>query len=156
MKNRKLRGLLDLAAGVAVLIGLVFVGLELGQNTAAVEAASLQNMTDASSDYLLRIASDVELTRIWIDGSGDQNNLSEIDSYRYFLLGRVRWLRMQNAYLQWRRGTLNDEDWSFYKGLICGTDADGTISFKATWSAHNLVLTERFVNFVDACWMNSQ
>jgi len=156
MKSRKLRGLLDLAAGGAVLIGLVFVGLELRQNTAAVEAASLQNMTDASTDYLLRIASDVELTRIWIDGTSDQNNLSEIDSYRYFLLSRARWLRMQNSYLQWRRGTLSDEDWSFYKGLICGTDADGTISFKATWSAHNLVLTERFVNFVDACWTNSQ
>ena len=121
-----MRGLLDLAAGVAVLIGLVFVGLELRQNTAAVEAASLQNMTDASTDYLLRIASDVELTRIWIDARDDQNKLSEIDSYRYFLLSRVRWLRMQNSYLQWRRGMLNDEDWSFYKGLICGTDADGS------------------------------
>ena len=84
MKNRKLRSQLDLAGAGAVLIGLVFVGLELRQNTQAVEAASLQNLTDASTEYLMLLASDVELTRIWLDASRNRSQLSEIDSTRYF------------------------------------------------------------------------
>ena len=80
--------------------------------------------------------------------------LSKLDSK-----DKEKWLRMQNSYLQWSRGTLSDEDWSFYKGLICNTDnsdTDGTILFETTWSAHKPVLTERFVKFVDTCWTNSQ
>lgn len=156
METEKLRGLLELAGAGAVLLGLVFVGLELRQNTEAVEAASLQNQTDASTDYLLLIASDIELARIWLDASTDPSQLSEIDLLRYFFLSRARWLRMQNAYLQWRRGTLNDEDWSFYNGLICRVGTDGAIRFKSTWEEHRLALTEGFVEFVENCWSKSQ
>jgi hypothetical protein len=69
VQTEKLRGLLELAGAGAVLLGLVFVGLELRQNTEAVETASLQNQTDASTDFLLLIASDIELARIWHDAS---------------------------------------------------------------------------------------
>lgn len=156
METEKLRGLLELAGAAAVLLGLVFVGLELRQNTEAVEAASLQNLTDASTEYLLLLASDVELARIWLDASRDRSQLSEIDSIRYFFLNRARWLRMQNAYLQWRRGTLNDEDWSIYNDLICITDTDGALGRVATWEEHRFVLIENFVEFIENCWSNSQ
>lgn len=154
MQTERLRGILDFAGGVAVLIGLIFVGLELRQNTAAVEAASLQNQTDASTDFLLLIAANEDLARIWTDATKDPSQLSEIDSQRYFFIGRSRWLRMQNAYLQWRRGTLTDEDWSFYSGLICDPDATGVILFTNTWGQHREQLTEGFVEYVENCWAN--
>lgn len=134
------------------MIGLIFVGLELRQNTAAVEAASLQNQTDASTDFLLMIAADEDLARIWTVATKDPDQLSEIDSQRYFFISRSRWLRMQNAYLQWRRGTLTDEDWSFYSGLICDPDATGTILFTNRWGQHRDQLTEGFVEYVENCW----
>ena len=147
-----MRGILDFAGGIAVLIGLIFVGLELRQNTAAVEAASLQNQTDSSTEFLLLIAADEELTRIWMEATRDPDRLGEIDAQRYFLISRSRWLRMQNAYLQWRRGTLTDEDWSFYSGLICDPDATGTILFTNRWGQHRDQLTEGFVEYVENCW----
>lgn len=156
MKAKKLRGLLDLAGGGAVLIGLVFVGLELRQNTEAVEAASLQSQTDASTEFLLLIASDDELARIWLGASNDPDQLSEIDSLRFFFISRARWLRMQNAYLQWRRGTLIDEDWLIYDGLICKAGTGGAIRFQATWDEHQIALTPSFVDFVDNCWSDSR
>ena len=152
MQTERLRGILDFAGGIAVLIGLVFVGLELRQNTAAVEAASLQNQTDASTDFLLMIAADEDLTRIWMDATKDPSQLSEIDSQRYFFITRSRWLRMQNAYLQWRRGTLTAEDWLFYSGLICDPDTEGTVLFTHTWDQHRNQLTEGFVDYVESCW----
>jgi hypothetical protein len=156
VKSKNLRGLLDLAGAAAVLIGLVFVGLELRQNTEAVEAASLQNQTDASTEFLLLIAADAELARIWLDSTKYANELSEIDAARWFFLSRTRWLRMQNAFLQWRRGTLSDEDWSIYKSLICKPDNEGVIRFKTTWDDHQIALAERFVEFVESCWSSAQ
>ncbi len=152
MQTEKSRGFLDFAGGLAVLIGLIFVGLELRQNTAAVETASLQNQTDASIDFLLLIASDDELARIWLDASRDPDQLNEIDSLRYFFISRSRWLRMQNAYLQWRREALTDEDWSFYNGIICDAGNTGAIRFTKTWDQHKIQLTDGFVDYVDNCW----
>lgn len=40
----KTRLFVELAAGLAVLVGLVFVGLELRQNTAAMQAATFQDL----------------------------------------------------------------------------------------------------------------
>lgn len=59
------KALVELVSACAVLVGLIFVGFELKQNTEAVEAATLQGITDASQDYLLLMAAEPELSRIW-------------------------------------------------------------------------------------------
>jgi len=147
-----------LAGAGAVLVGLVFVGFELRQNTSAVEAATLQNLTASSQDYLLFIASDVELHRIWRQAAIDPSELTGPEVERVHLLFRAQWIRYQDAFLQWRRGTLNDEDWRFYEGFICrkvgdGRDADYRV---ATWENHKPVLAERFVEFVESCWASDR
>lgn len=156
LNTDRLRGYFELVGSGAVLVGLIFVGLELRQNTAAVEAASLQNQTDASTDFLTLVASDAELARIWIAASEDPGQLNEIDSFRYLMLARARWLRMQNAYLQWRRGMLTDEDWALYEGLICKPGTTGDVRFETTWNEHQIALLESFVGFVEECWAKPQ
>ncbi|MDJ0906438.1 MAG: hypothetical protein QNI96_10495 [Woeseiaceae bacterium] len=120
------------------------------------EAASLQNQTDASTNFLTFVASDPDLARIWIEGQDDLSNLDETDAFRYFLLTRARWLRMQNAYLQWRRGMLTDHDWNYYVGLICDPAATGGRQFEGTWSDHSSALAGDFVAFVDECWAGNR
>lgn len=156
MKTENLRGILELIGSGAVLVGLIFVGLELRQNTAAMEAASLQNQTDASTNFLTLVASDAELARIWLEASIDPGQLNELDSFRYFVLARARWLRMQNAYLQWQRGMLTDNDWGFYEGLVCNRETSGAITFETTWNAHRSALVGNFVEFVEDCWARSR
>lgn len=41
MNNELVKNFLEFGGGLAVLLGLVFVGVELRQNTAAIEAATL-------------------------------------------------------------------------------------------------------------------
>ena len=151
MKFDRLKPILELVGSGAVLIGLIFVGLELRQNTAAVQAASLQNQTDASTDFLTLVASDADLARIWVEGQNNPGSLNEADAFRYFLLTRARWLRMQNAFLQWRRGMLTDDDWILYEGLICDPAATAGRGPVSTWSEHRPALADDFVAFVDEC-----
>ena len=152
MKNIKMGDILELVGAVAVLIGLVFVGLELRQNTAAMEAATLQNQTDASTGFLLLIASDPELSRIWLDSMDDSVEMNELDTLRFFWISRARWLRMQNAYLQWQRGSLNDEDWAFYHGIICTPGTTGPVRLPQSWNGHRAALSPAFVEYVERCW----
>ena len=159
--DNKLRVFVELAGAGAILVGLIFVGLELRQNTAAVEAATMQDLTDASVDYVNMLAADPNLTRIWLIGSSHSENLTEIEAGQLHFLIRGQWLRFHNAFLQWQRGTLSDQDWALYEGYICRTD-NTTEGFETllkaehirntTWHEHKGVLLSHFVEFVERCW----
>jgi hypothetical protein len=159
--NNRTRNIVELAGAGAVLLGLVFVGLELRQNTAAVEAATLQSLTDASVNYVNILAADPELTRIWLIGASDPDSLNEIEAGQLHFLIRGQWLRFQNSFLQWKRGTLSDEDWTLYERYICRTN-NNTEGFSKplraehirnrTWLEHKGVLLAPFVEFVEICW----
>ena len=149
--------LIELVSATAILIGLIFVGYELKQNTAAVEAATLQGITDASQDYLLLMAADPELSRIWRAANDDPNALSESDSSQYFFLLRAQWQRYQSAYLQWQRGTMSDTDWTLYEKFICDPSGSTTAQTKRLlWSDHRDALLDDFVTFVETCWTGDQ
>ena len=63
-KNRNHRSVFETLGIGAVLIGLIFVGIEIRQNTVAIQAATMQGLTDASQEYMLLLASDSELAEI--------------------------------------------------------------------------------------------
>lgn len=151
MKRETLKLLVEAGSAATVLLGLVFVGLELRQNTEAVEAATFQGLTDASSNYLLTIASDPELTRIFAAGSADPSALSEPDAARFFLVSRSYWVRMQNVYSQWRRGTLTADDWQLYEAVICASGSDLSRGTAATYGLHRDILTPAFREFIENC-----
>ena len=151
--SAKLKAFIEIGGAASVLVGLIFVGAELRQNTAAVEAATFQSLTDASSDWLMMVAADPELLRAWTIGSTDPEQLDAADSTRYFLVTRSFWVRMQNVYSQWERGTLGDDDWQFYDEVICGRNAGAGLSKGniATFDQHKNVLSDGFVEYLDDC-----
>ena len=157
MRNVELKSILEVLSAIAVLLGLAFVGFELRQNTAAVEAASRQSTTDASVAWLLTIASDSELAHLWGVGSTEPENLNETEGIQLHLLQRSQWIRFQNAYLQWKNGTLSDDDWNIYVGFICRTQMRAQLNANAanlrvaTWGNHKEVLDGQFVDFVEGC-----
>ena len=110
---------LEASGGIAVLIGLIFVGLELRQNTAAVQASTFQDLSHTSAEFLVEIASDPENRRVYSIGRNNPGLLSEEERSHYYFLMQAFWLRMQNAFMQWERGTLTDEDWLVYQAITC-------------------------------------
>ena len=155
MKWNNVNSLMELVGGLAVLVGLVFVSFELKQNTEAVQASTLQNLTDDSHEYLMALAQDVELNRVWRKAIAEgPEALDESEASRLNFLYRSQWIRFQNAYLQWQRGTLGEDDWRFYEGVICRREGDsGSPSLRGTtWNDHRGALTDGFVTFVEACW----
>lgn len=155
LKSDKIRLAVETCGAIAVLLGLVFVGLELRQNTYAVEAATFQSLTDASNDFIMTVASDADLTRIYTTGLADADSLNAEESQRFFMTMRSFWIRMQNVYSQWQRGTLTDDDWVLYKSVIC-IDSNPDSGTKATFDDHRVVLSEAFQQFIDQCWAEAE
>lgn len=148
-EGSRIKTLAELVGMAAVVLGLVFVGLELRNNTEAVKAATFQSLTDISNTFLMQIAADPELARI--QGSaraGVLRALTPADSTRYWQVERAFWVRMQNVFSQYSRGTLAEEDFFLYRQVVCGADRGE----RDMWVEHRGVLTPAFVRFVEGCW----
>ena len=115
----KARVLGQIASAGAVLLGLVFVGLELRQNTAAVQSATFQGYTDGAIDWLSDITNSAELSDIWVRYAAGGNDLNDLQRSRAAMLVRQQWYRYQNAYSQRQRGSLSDSDWEVSRKQIC-------------------------------------
>ena len=137
------RSIIEIGGLIAVVLGLLFVGIEVRQNTAAMQAATLQGLNDSSQEYLLTVASNSELVDLQLRAVLEPDSLSDVEARQYFLLERTRWLRSQNAFNQYQRGTLSEDDWVTYEIVMCDRKS-------SSWQVHKSVVTQKLVEFVES------
>ena len=143
--------LAEIIGAVAIVISLVYVGQELNANTAAVQAASLQSVTNASSVSMLAVVENEDFARIRIQAMRDPSQLSETEQLRWFLYQRQMWLHFQNVWQQWELGTLDNGIWEGYERVIC-RDLLGDEAARQQWQeTHAFALSTEFVNHVGRC-----
>lgn len=80
----------ELVGAVGVIVSLVYVGLEIRQNTRQVEEATrvqrlaqLDAAFETFSRQRLLVAGDSEVARIWLSGVDDPNGLSPVERFRF-------------------------------------------------------------------------
>lgn len=141
---------ITIAANAGVIVGIVFLALEIRQNTSAVQASTLQSFTDSSQVYLMDLAADPDLLRVLVEGGNDPSQLDEIEQVQAALVVRRIWGRARSAYLQWQRGSLSDVDWEIFERDICmpGTLAKLEVM---TWDTERVRQPDDFVAVVEGC-----
>jgi hypothetical protein len=112
-----LRTLGEIVAIVGVMITLVFVGLELRQNTAAVRGATFQALSDASAADLSAVAHDPELAalleRVYF-GEADAAEFSGAENMRLYFYYMAFARRLENSYLQHTAGVIDGRIFESY------------------------------------------
>ena len=104
---------------IGVIASLVFVGLEIRQNTQAAQAAAIQESINVARQQIQMYALDAEANRIQMIGreSLDALTAEEEERYRWMLLSFF-W-GMQGLYRQWDLGVLPNEEWEAWYRVIC-------------------------------------
>ncbi len=70
-------------AVVATFASLVFVGLQIRQNTRATRAASHNAVSDSLNEINRMFAENADLTKIWLVGMADRQALTEEERWRF-------------------------------------------------------------------------
>jgi len=141
---------LTLIANFGVLAGIVFLALEIRQNTAATYSATVQSITDSSITGLREFASNSEAALIRMKGDFEHSSLSELESFQYWSLNRGYWISFQNVYFQIGLGALEPRVWASYERIIC-TDLATRPGLRIRWAEHAAVLDPDFVAVVERC-----
>lgn len=106
----------EMIGAIAVLVTLVYVAVQIRQNTAAVATATYESVLAGWNDVTMVVASNPELARIAFHGMYSPDTLSENDAIQFsFLMRSVcnQWLKLLRLK---QSGALSDADWAVFAG----------------------------------------
>src|SRR6266480_1926509 len=96
----------QIIGAVAVVISLIYVALQIRQNTNAVRSATAQSVHEHFASWYHLIAADAELCRIAANGLRDYQSLSENERTRFIAVFMSFLSYSQNAFLNGGRDCL--------------------------------------------------
>lgn len=145
MDSDRLNKWLTLAANIGVLGGVIFLALEIQQNTNAIKATAIQESVNVARQQILLLATDPDMNRL---DTADFEQLSEEDRQRVFWLRRSFWLGMDGLYRQRELGVFPEVEWEMWNKIIC---SNYSRTEPEIWSANAATLPADFVEIVESC-----
>ncbi len=103
MSLNDLSSLAIIVQGIFFVVSIILVWYQLRENTALVRTANTQKLVELSSPFMLELAKDRELAKLWRQGAQDIKVLDEIDRERYFSLLTWYLVMHENIYHQWSK-----------------------------------------------------
>ena len=105
-------------AAMAVVASLIYVGLQVKQNTTATQIASAQAYVAADNEIVGLINVSPNLADILHQGANGLSELKGGDLIRFMAFHDLVFISYQSFHLQWKRGTLDEALWNIYKHAI--------------------------------------
>ena len=109
-KNARLKSAAEILGLIAVVASLIFVGIEIQQNTTAVRSATVQAVADQAMQLTLTLATDEHLPRLIYEITNNgvtDNELSPEDTMRMRMAMNAGLRRHENLYNQVQAGILD-------------------------------------------------
>jgi hypothetical protein len=107
----------------AVFLGLIFVGLELKQNTEAVESQTSQGLLELANQANNQIASDPQLAELILRVNKGVDVLNELESLQYSRFVHSEMNIWEHAFFSHANGTMDFDLWKgydmAYRGFFC-------------------------------------
>lgn len=136
----------ELIGGVAIIVSLVYVGLQIKQSTAAARAATSQAFSAQYSEQMFHISRGDNRDVFWRGLTGLQNlQGSEIVAFMCILGSIVR--MWESFYLQMQEGTF--EPRIFESWMTQLTDLFGQPGVQEYWAMRAHQFTPEFVEFLE-------
>jgi len=115
----------EFIGSMAVLVTLIYLALQIRQNTHATRAVSHHAVTDALNQLNLTLSKHDEATRIWLAGMNDRSSLNDVQRERYDSLLRAYLHVCDTMYYQAQVGAGDHGLWEAekrYLGMILTSD----------------------------------
>jgi len=137
----------EFVAAIATLVTLVYLAIQIRQNTNMARGATFQQVSAAHSALTEQFYRDPELTRIFVSGVSGLESLSEGDRARFQFMAISFFRTLENLHHQGRKALIDDQDWeghreSFFRA-VSGTDLEGW------WRENSFRFNRHFRTFVD-------
>lgn len=143
----KAHKLAELIAAVSVIVSLIFVGLQVQQNTTAVQSAAAQAVHENFAAWYTAIQNEPALLEITTRGMRDYASLTPTEKAQFIAVFMGFCSHTQNAYYKWKDGTLAPELWRGWEYV--SMNFFSTPGGKAFWAERSYMFADAFQNYVE-------
>lgn len=101
----------EFLGAMAVIASLVYLAIQIRQNTRAVKASTHQNLSDGFGDFLKLLVQDQRGAEIFRNGVHGLEGLDEAERDTFYALLSILFMHFENAHVHRQQGLMEDEQW---------------------------------------------
>jgi hypothetical protein len=146
-KLSDLASIAEIIGAIAVVMSLIYVGIQVNGSASAVRSASANDANVAVQNWYLQIGSDAQTSKVFYDGLISKKPLPTHDEFQFLMMFHGAFLAFQNSYLIAAEGTIDVELLNALTGaIVLVKDLPGTKRF---WRQRKSTFHSAFVSYVD-------
>ncbi len=127
---------------------LIFLTVQLRQGTVAVRSAATQAVQDQIANIYGAMATDSDLTEIYVRGTQHPSKLSVIETGRFMAFLTISLTAYQNMYFQKRSGAYDEHIFDGWIRLLA--NASCSPGFQAFWEQRSYMFSTDFRRYVES------
>ena len=147
---RKYALVAEIVSAVAVVVSLIFVALQIKDNTDAVRAATYDDILSDHIQWRMTIASSPALNETMVKDFTDSAPLTPTEEQTRSWVAQAAWQIYERAYFARKYQTLGDSEWERYEAAICRTFLNR--DFETELAPY---LTAEFAEYARGCAKNT-
>ena len=148
MSLDQIANIAEISAAAFVIVSLIYVGIQIRQNTRTVRGSTLQKNTDFWGTLFLRLV-EPEVARAYAAGLAGQPDIRPAHYTQFFFICRAMFLGLENQYYQFRHGILDQATYLGYERSI-QTQLLAFPGFRVWWQQSRAVFSPAFIAHVDS------
>ncbi len=137
----------ELVGGVAVIASLLYVGIQIRQNTALTRAATMSDALNQSGEFSQAVALDKATSALFFKGVDDPDSLDRDEKSQFFFVMMAFMRRYENSEYQLRQGLLPEDGWSGFRNNLASIAPRPGFSW--WWARAEAGFTEEFRTLVN-------
>ena len=147
MKLQDLASIAEILGGVAVIVSLIYVGVQVNDNTSAIRSAAASDATTTMQSWYVEMGSNRQASDVWFNAMTSAEPLPPGDEFQFMMSMHVAILGMQNSYLLAKEGTLDAEfREAVTTAIVAVKDLPGMSRF---WTQRREFFHTGFAEYVD-------
>ena len=132
---------------IAVVISLIYLGMQIKQNTQAIRSTAAYEATQSLSDWYIAIGNNRQSLDTWLGGIPGLDKLKGNDKFQFMILMQAAFLSFQNTFYLAYEQTLNEEiKYSLTSSISIVKDTQG---FKDFWEQRRSTFMKEFREYVE-------
>ncbi|UCF99636.1 MAG: hypothetical protein JSV89_08850 [Spirochaetaceae bacterium] len=108
----------EAVAAIGVIVSLIYLGVQIQQNTNAIRASSYQSIADDITEFQMGLAQNGDLARIYLVGLENPQQLTPIEKAQLDNYLGVLFARFDTAVELYNRGMIDDRAMAPYSRFI--------------------------------------
>ena len=147
IKLSELASCAEIIGAFAVVISLIYVGVQVNDSASAVRSASANDANVALQNWYMQLGSDKQTSEVFYEGLMSEIALSNEKEFQFLMIFHGAFLGFQNSHLLAQEGTIDAKLHEALTAVILGVK--GTPGMRRYWRQRKSYLHSDFVEYVD-------